>query len=110
MAAQAYYSHKALQGMNGSDKQEMLHQKGVNWNDYPSFFKRGTYVRRVTKMVKFSTDELDKLPTKHEARKNPNLMVERSVVEQVEFPPLTKVGNKVDVLFKGATPCSRAIK
>lgn len=35
MAAQAFYSHKELMGKNGSQKQEMLFQKGVNWNDYP---------------------------------------------------------------------------
>ena len=104
MAAQAYYSHKELHGKNSSEKQEMLHQKGVNWNDYPSFFKRGSYFRRVTKLIKFSDAELDKLPAKHEARKNSNLMVERSVVEAVEFPPLIKVGNPVDVLFSGAEP------
>lgn len=109
MAAQAYYSHKVLHGKNSSDKQEMLHQKGVNWNDYPSFFKRGSYVRRVTKLMKFTTEELDKLPAKHEARKNSNLMVERSVVEVVEFPPLTQVGNKVEVLFKGASPLAKGV-
>ena len=107
MAAQAYYSHKELHGKNGSEKQEMLFKKGINWDKYPSFFKRGSYFRRVNKLVKFTTEEIDKLPAKHEARKNPNLMVERSLVEGVEFPPLNKVANKVDVLFFGATPSKK---
>jgi tRNA(His) 5'-end guanylyltransferase len=100
MAAQSVYSHKELHGKHSNDKQEMLHQKGINWNDYPASFKRGVYHRRVTKLVKFTTEELEALPAKHEARKNPNLMVERSVVERVEFPPLSKVADKVSVLFK----------
>jgi tRNA(His) guanylyltransferase len=104
MAAQHYYSHNELHEKNGSEKQEMLFAKGVNFNDYPSFFKRGSYVRRVDRLVKFSTDELARLPEKHEARRNPDLVYERSVVERVELPPMTKVTNKVDVFFNGATP------
>lgn len=104
MAAQSVFSHKELQGKHSGEMQEMLFQNGINWNDYPSFFKRGTYIRRVTKRVKFSAAESDKLPTKHEARRNPNLMVERSMVEKTIFPPLIKVGNRCDVLFKGMAP------
>ena len=104
MAAQHYYSHKELMGVNGAQKQEMLWKKGVNFNDYPSFFKRGSYIRRVKKTVKFTTEELEKLPAKHAARTNPDLTMERSIVERVELPPITKIVNRVDVLFKGADP------
>jgi tRNA(His) 5'-end guanylyltransferase len=104
MAAQHYFSHKELQNKNGKEMQEMLFQKGVNFNDYPSFFKRGSYIRRVHKAVKFTFDEICNLPDKHEARVNPDLVVERSVVERVELPPITKIVNRVDVFFKGADP------
>jgi tRNA(His) 5'-end guanylyltransferase len=104
MAAQHYFSHKELQNKDGKEKQEMLFQKGVNFNDYPSFFKRGSYIRRVKKFIKFTTEELEKLPAKHEARTNPDLTIERSVVERVELPPITKIVNRVDVFFKGADP------
>lgn len=40
MAAHDYYSHKQLQNKSGKEKQEMLFQKGINWNDYPDFFKK----------------------------------------------------------------------
>lgn len=43
MVAQSLYSHKELQGKNISALQEMIHQKGQNWNDYPTFTKRGTF-------------------------------------------------------------------
>lgn len=41
MAAQSMFPHKELHKKNGSDMQEMMWQKGVNWNDYPVGFKRG---------------------------------------------------------------------
>lgn len=40
-AGRAYYSDKELFKVNCSGIQELLHQKGVNWNDYPTDFKRG---------------------------------------------------------------------
>ena len=59
---------------------------------------------RIPKAIKFSTAEIDKLPAKHLARTNPDLLFERQVIETVEYPPLNKVTNRVDVLFKGAEP------
>ena len=109
MAAQHYYSHKELQNKSGKEKQEMLFQKGVNFNDYPSFFKRGSYVRRVKKFIKFSTEELEKLPARHEARLNPDLVVERSVVERIELPPITKIVNRVGVFFNGEEPALASV-
>ena len=104
MAAQHYYSHKQLEGKNGSEKQEMLFEKGINWNDYPSFFKRGTYIQRKRVVTKFSTEELERLPAKHAARKNPDLEIERWIVDRVELPPLNKVTNRVDVVVFGKDP------
>lgn len=101
MAAQSFYSSNELLGKNGSVKQEMLFQKGINWNDYPSFFKRGTYVQRKVRSGKMSIEELENLPTKHNARKNPELVVERKYVVELDLPPLTKVNNKIDVILFG---------
>jgi tRNA(His) 5'-end guanylyltransferase len=85
--------------------QEMLFSvHGINFDTYPSFFKRGSYIRRVKKMTKFSMDEICNLPEKHAARFDPDLVVERSVVERVELPKMSKVTNKVDVLFHGKDP------
>jgi tRNA(His) 5'-end guanylyltransferase len=105
MAAQHYFSHNVLQNKNGKEMQEMLFsEKGVNFNDYPSFFKRGSYIRRVRRMVKFTADEIDRLPAKHEARRNPDLTIDRSVVERVELPPMSRVENKIGVLFRAEDP------
>lgn len=43
MAGQAYFSHKELNEKNQNDIQNMLHEeKGINWNNYPVDFKRGS--------------------------------------------------------------------
>jgi tRNA(His) 5'-end guanylyltransferase len=104
MAAAEYYSHTELHGKNGRDKHDMLHAKGINWNDYPAFFKRGTYVQRRTVSKPFTTEELDLLPDKHQARTNPGLVVVRSEYEPVEMPPFASVTNREDVIFAGSVP------
>lgn len=44
-AAQAHFSQAALHGLNSNQLQEKLFSEaGINWNDYPENFKRGTLV------------------------------------------------------------------
>lgn len=83
MLAQHYFSHEKLQNKNSSDMHDMLHSVGVNWNDCPLFFKRGSYFKKVVSKGTLSIDEFDILPPLHNARKNPNLEIERSSVEEV---------------------------
>jgi len=104
MAAREYFSDKELFRKNSSEKQEMLHQKGVNWNDYPAFFKRGTFFQRRKVVRAFTANELAVLPEKHEARKNPNLMVERTEVWELPMPPFNQVTNRIGVVFNGEDP------
>lgn len=104
MAAQPLYSQKQLHQKNTSEVQEMLWQKGVNWNDYPARFKRGGYFQRQLIERRFTPDELAQLPPMHDAHKNPNLMIQRHVIRQIELPPLLRVVNRVDVVFHGAMP------
>ena len=42
--AQSLYSSKELHGKNNSVKQEMIFQKGINWNDYIPKLKRGRLI------------------------------------------------------------------
>ena len=104
MAAQSVYSHKQLMNKSCDVMQEMLFQKGINWNDYPAFFKRGTYIQKKKAERPFTTDELDKLPEKHEARTNPHLRVLRTDYAVVDMPPITKVVNREAVIFEGQLP------
>jgi len=50
MLAQSLYSHKELHKKNGSDMQEMCFQKGHNWNDLHYSKKRGSFVKKITRV------------------------------------------------------------
>lgn len=47
--AQSLYSHKDLDGKKTDQMQEMIFQKGINWNDYTPREKRGALIRKVEK-------------------------------------------------------------
>jgi tRNA(His) guanylyltransferase len=46
MLASCHYSHKQLHGKTGPQRHDMLHDKGVNWNNFPADFKRGRVMRK----------------------------------------------------------------
>lgn len=46
--AQSMYSQKELHGKNTSDLQELIFQKGINWNDYDAKLKRGRFITKNT--------------------------------------------------------------
>jgi tRNA(His) 5'-end guanylyltransferase len=48
-AAQSLYSHKELDGKKTDEMQEMIFQKGINWNNYSPREKRGALIRKVEK-------------------------------------------------------------
>ena len=48
MVGQANFSHAELQGKSCNEIQDMLHeQRGINWNDYPTRWKRGVACHKV---------------------------------------------------------------
>lgn len=107
MAAYANFSQSQLHKKNTAQMHEMLFsQKGINWNDYITDFKRGSYFQKRTEIIPYSVEEIDRLPLKHEARTNPDLKVERSVYKKIEMPPILKVENRVDVIYFGKDPIS----
>ena len=105
MAARSMFSHKQLQDLNCEQmKDKMMREAGIDWNLYPTSFKRGSYFQRVKTKVPFSKEEIDSLPEKHMARTNPELVVERAKIQRVAFPPLNTISNLVEVLFDGKEP------
>ena len=104
MAARSFYSHKALHGKSSAEMQEMIFQKGQNFNDYPAFFKRGTFVRRITELRHMTDDELALIPEKHW----PKAPIMRSRVIELDMPIFTKVLNRDAVIFDGAAPDVRS--
>jgi len=111
MLAQSLFSHKDLQNLNGNQMQDkMMLEKKVNWNDMEAKFKRGSYVKRVVTSKPFSAEELATLPKGHNAHKNPNLVVERSIIKEVAMPIFSKIDNKVDVIFRDAEPTIKTVE
>lgn len=104
MAARAHYDHDAVHGRTSPELQELLWRKSVNWNDYPAFFKRGTYLRYRAVRRPFAAAELESLPPKHAARSNPGLLVERFECVALALPPLSKLEGRIGVLFGGEEP------
>lgn len=106
MAAQAVFGHSKCQNKKKSELIDMLlAEKNINWQDYPIFFKRGTYVRRKTVECLFTAKEIELLPEMHKARNNPNLRVKRSIVTAEPLPPLAKIINRREVIFCAAPAC-----
>lgn len=101
-AARSVYSHAALHGQGRADMMEMLHQKGINFNDYPPFFKRGTYLQRRPGVRPFTAEELERIPPQH--RPEPGTLRERHDVVVLDLPPLGRVENRVGVLFDREDP------
>lgn len=105
MLAQSLFPHEDLLHLNGSQLQDkMMLEKNVNWNDLEVRFKRGSYVKRIKTSKPFSTEELSSLPSAHNAHKNPNLIIERSIVQNIEYPIFNKITNQMDVIFNDAEP------
>jgi tRNA(His) 5'-end guanylyltransferase len=102
MAASAHYSDRELDGKSSSAKQEMLWQKGVNWNDFPAFFKRGTYLQRRSFDRTLTDEERARIPEPH--RPPPGTAVKRTQVVELDLPPARRVANLAAVLFERADP------
>jgi len=102
MLAQSEFSHKALQGVDTREMREMLEaQRSLRWEDYPSFFKWGTFVRRETFEVELSVEELARIPEKS----RPSGPVKRSRVVAIDsMPAFNQLANRVEFIFDGALP------
>lgn len=51
MVARSLYSHKECENKNNSDLQNMIHEAGQNWNDFPIHQKRGSCVKKMNKTL-----------------------------------------------------------
>lgn len=98
MACSSLYSQKELHGKGRAIQHDMLHAKGVNWNDYPAFFKRGTYfAKRYVEQV-MDQETWNKIPEKN---KPVSREFTRSIIVNLDLPPITQVKNMFDVVFHG---------
>lgn len=103
---QSKFSHQEMQNKSCAEVQEMLFQKySINWGeDFSPEEKRGAYYKNIKTMRPFTAEEIESLPPKHEARTNPNLVVERHGIKKMDYPILTKISNRAEVIFDGVKP------
>jgi tRNA(His) 5'-end guanylyltransferase len=74
MAAYHHFSHKQLHKVNTSVMKDMLKtQANVIWDDYPKFFKSGSYFQRIP-VVKFVEDS-DQVVIRHKIKEVDNLVL-----------------------------------
>ena len=102
MAAHHYFGHKKTMYLSASEKQEKLwNEAGVNFNDYPAYFKRGTFIRRELIDVEIDDETWMKIPEKHRPESR---LVKRHNMISIGMPTFTKVTNRVETIFDGEEP------
>lgn len=82
--AQQYYSPSELDGKNSNQRQEMLFQKGINWNDYSNYLKRGAFFTM--------------LPI------NNNTAEKTFAITETSWPEISRLKNAEEVLFEQVAP------
>ena len=94
-AARVYYTHRELHGVKREGLMDMLMAKGINWNDYPAYFKRGTYIQKRATPVDRAVPGLTV---------SDQSIATRGVVNTLPMPPLTTVVNRTGVFFEKQEP------
>lgn len=92
MLARAHFSHKQLQGKNQATMHDMLHTIGVNWNDLPAAYKRGSYFGWVDEEVKHVCTE--RCPT----TVHPGPKMRKKLVD-LALNPILSYNDRVMTLF-----------
>lgn len=95
MATRVYYTTSEMKNKKASEMKEMLRIKGVEWNDYPTAFKRGAYFQKKETFRFLTESELSEIPEKYQ----PNGKVKRTEIVELNLPPISQIKNKIDVIF-----------
>lgn len=106
MVAQAHFSPRQLHGKRQADMLAMLAERGIEFETMPTFFKRGTFLRRESFTRLMTPEELADIPE----RFRPDGPVTRSEVRAIDMPPFEAVGNRIEVTFDGAVPIDTSEK
>jgi len=100
MAAQALFSPKQLHGKRQADMLGMLQTSGVCFEDYPGFFKDGSFARRKVVERHLTDVELADIPERYRPA-GPVLRTDIEVLQDVRF---RDIANRVEFIFDGASP------
>ncbi|WP_164749185.1 MULTISPECIES: tRNA(His) guanylyltransferase Thg1 family protein [unclassified Mesorhizobium] len=95
MAAAKHFSPTALHRKNGDDQVAMLREIGVDFDDFPAFFRRGTLIKRVKVRREMTAEELERIPPQY----RPSGPIDRTDVIEVEMPDLRGIDDRAALLF-----------
>ena len=101
---QEFMSHNEIHGMSAREVRDWLKANNRAWGELPPERKFGVGCTRRTVERPFTATELDKLPEKHAARKDPNLTVHRQEYVPVRLPLKWGCTNPEEVVFDGVDP------
>ena len=54
--------------------------------------------------INYTPEEIELLPPKHNAKKDPNMLVSRNVIQILDFKMFKKFENRKEVIFENAKP------
>lgn len=95
MVAQENFSPKQLHGKHGGDMIEMLREKGIEFANFPAFFRRGTFGRRVLELRDMTPYELARIPEQH----RPIGPVQRQKIETFEVEDFFGMSDREAFIF-----------
>jgi tRNA(His) 5'-end guanylyltransferase len=95
MTARCHFSAKALHQKHMDDQLAMLASVGVDFDALPSFFRRGTLIKRVTTVREMTEQELARIPEQY----RPVGPIERTDVVEVPMPDLRGADDKSALLL-----------
>jgi tRNA(His) guanylyltransferase len=99
MAARHHFSHKELQDKSGIEMINMLATRGIDMDNLPVSFRRGTWLKRVSEEKILTFEEYNKIPEKHRINIVLGSPVMRSSVQIVSIPPFSTVANREAFIF-----------
>jgi len=97
-------AHAVLHKKDTKTMLAMLNDADIYWENYPPFFRHGVYYRSTVVQRKLTVEELSRLPEKHNARTNPDLVFSRPEIAELDMY-LPQVSNKTGVVFGKEEPC-----
>lgn len=104
MATRAHYSTNQMFKANQAQMIEMLAEKGVNFEDYPAAFRRGTFLKRIVEERLLTDEEMVHIP---EDKRPVGIPVTRSRILEMPWPAFNTITNRTEVLFNDVEPITR---
>jgi tRNA(His) 5'-end guanylyltransferase len=97
---QAHFSHKQIQNKSCPEIQDMLHEKNINWNDEPYYFKRGSWIYKKQTGISPPTYIGHATTTANSWETQPL----RTEIISEEIPIFSSITNKEEFVFDNKKP------